>query len=113
MAGIDFKKWQSKTILAIVMGLIIIVGVYSVTPIYGLNISPQSTHGTSFVGGSFGELVPTLPAHTSYTSHRLSCPNSAQGAGLIQLDSAPGDNAPLFLEDGTGLAALTSGQRQG
>jgi hypothetical protein len=59
MAGIDFKKWQSRTILAVILALIICGGVLSVTPIYGFNISPQSTQGTSTVGGSFGDLVPT------------------------------------------------------
>jgi len=66
MAGIDFKKWQSKTILAIVMGLIIIVGVVSVTPIFGLNITPQSTQGSSYAGGWFGNLESTLPGHYGY-----------------------------------------------
>jgi hypothetical protein len=59
MAGIDFKKWQSRTILAVILALIISGAVLSVTPIYGFNISPQSTQGTSYVGGSFGDLVPT------------------------------------------------------
>ncbi|MGD0354804.1 MAG: hypothetical protein ABSB31_05105 [Dehalococcoidia bacterium] len=68
MAGIDFKKWQYRTILATVVGIIIIVGVLSVTPIFGLNITPQSAQGASYVGGSFGDLVPTLPAHYGYTS---------------------------------------------
>ncbi|MGA9048003.1 MAG: hypothetical protein WB588_03330 [Dehalococcoidia bacterium] len=66
MARIDINKWQSRTILAVIMGLIIFVTVFSVTPIYGLNITPQSTHGASYVGGSFGELVPTLPQHQGY-----------------------------------------------
>jgi hypothetical protein len=59
MAGIDFKKWQSRTILAVILALIISGAVLSVTPIYGFNINPQSTQGTSNVGGSFGDLVPT------------------------------------------------------
>ncbi len=65
MAGIDFKKWQSKTILAVVLALIIFSVVLSVTPIYGFNITTQSTHGYSFVGGSFGELVPTTQANVT------------------------------------------------
>ena len=72
MAGIDFKKWLSRTslstTLAIIVALIIFVGVFSVTPIYGLNITPQSTQGSSFAGGSFGNLVPTLPGHYGYSS---------------------------------------------
>ena len=65
MAGIDFKKWQSKTILSVVVALIIFTVVLSVTPIYGFNITTQSTHGSSFTGGSFGELVP--PTQTNVT----------------------------------------------
>jgi hypothetical protein len=61
LAGIDFKKWQSKTILGVVLALFIFTIVLSVTPIYGFNITSQSTQGSSFVGGSFGELVPTHP----------------------------------------------------
>lgn len=59
MAGIDFKKWQSRTVLAVILALIIFGAVISVTPIYGFNITPQTTQGSSFVGGWFGELVPT------------------------------------------------------
>lgn len=65
MAKFDFKKWQSKTILAIVVGLIIIVGVLSVTPIYGFNITPQSAQGASYAGGSFGNLVPTTQTNVT------------------------------------------------
>jgi hypothetical protein len=68
MAGIDFKKWQYRTILATVVGIIIIVGVLSVTPIYGLNITPQSAQGASYAGGSFGNLVSTTPVHYGYSS---------------------------------------------
>ncbi len=65
MATIDFKKWQSKTVLAIIIGLIIFGAVISVTPIYGLNITPQSINGSSYVGGSFGELLPVY--HSGYS----------------------------------------------
>ena len=64
MALIDFKKWQSRTMLAVILALLIFGGVLYVTPIYGFNITPQSTPGASYVGGSFGNLVP--PAHQGY-----------------------------------------------
>lgn len=65
MAVIDFRKWQSRTILAVILALIIFGGILSVTPIYGLNITPQSTQGSSYVGGSFGNLIPLT--HQGYT----------------------------------------------
>jgi hypothetical protein len=58
MALIDFKKWQTRTAFAVILGLIIFITVLSVTPIYGFNITPQATGGTSNVGGWFGELHP-------------------------------------------------------
>jgi len=64
MAGIDFKKWQTRTAVAVLLGLIIFVTVLYVTPIYGFNITPQTTQGSSHVGGWFGELTP--PTNTPY-----------------------------------------------
>ena len=65
MAKIDLKKWQYKTGFAVLLALIIFALVFSLTPIYGFNITPGSTQGSSQVGGWFGELVPTV--HTGYS----------------------------------------------
>ena len=65
MATIDFKKWQTRTVLAVIVALLIFGGVLFVTPIYGLNITAQTTQGSSTVGGWFGELVPTV--HYGYS----------------------------------------------
>jgi hypothetical protein len=66
MAGINLKKWPYSIILAVVLALVIFSIVISVAPIYGFNITPGSTQGSSSVGGWFGELVP--PTHSPYSS---------------------------------------------
>jgi hypothetical protein len=63
MALIDLKKWQNRTVVAVLLGLLIFIAILSVTPIFGFNITPQSTQGSATVGGWFGELVP---AHAGY-----------------------------------------------
>ncbi len=61
--AIDMKKWQNKTILAVLLALIVIGAVFSVTPIYGFNITPGSVQGSAMVGGSHGELVPNTQGY--------------------------------------------------
>ena len=58
MAIIDLKKWQNRTGLAVLLGLLVFILILSVTPIFGFNITPQTTQGSATVGGWFGELVP-------------------------------------------------------
>jgi hypothetical protein len=55
----DFKKWPARVVLAVLLTLVLFGAVYSVTPIYGLNITAQSAIGSSNIGGSFGQLNPT------------------------------------------------------
>jgi len=62
---IDFKKWPVRVVLAVLLTMVLFGAVISVTPIYGVNISPQSTTGSSNIGGSFGQLVPTT--HNTYS----------------------------------------------
>ena len=64
MAMIDLKKWQNRTALAVLLGLLIFIAVLYVTPIFGFNISPQATQGSASVGGWFGELVPVQAGYT-------------------------------------------------
>ena len=59
MIKIDFKKWPVRVVLAVLLTMVLFGAVISVTPIYGVNITPQSTTGSSNIGGSFGQLVPT------------------------------------------------------
>ena len=65
MSSLDFKKWPVRVVLAVLLTMVLFGAVISVTPIYGVNISPQSTTGFSNIGGSFGQLVPTT--HTTYS----------------------------------------------
>jgi hypothetical protein len=58
MAFIDLKKWQNRTAVAVLLGLLIFIAILSVTPIFGFNITAQATQGSATVGGWFGELVP-------------------------------------------------------
>jgi hypothetical protein len=58
MAGIDFKKWQTRTAGAVLIGLLVFILVLFVTPIYGFNITPQTVQGFSNVGGNYGALTP-------------------------------------------------------
>jgi hypothetical protein len=58
MAKLDFKKWPTRVVLAVLMTMILFGAVISVAPIYGVNITPQSASGSSDVGGYFGRLVP-------------------------------------------------------
>jgi len=60
MIKLDFKKWPARIILAVFLTLILFGAVFSVVPIYGMNITPQSTTGSSNIGGWFGNLVPTV-----------------------------------------------------
>ena len=64
MAKLDFKKWPARVVLAVLMTMILFGAVISVAPIYGVNITPQSTSGSSYIGGWYGNLVPTV--HTTY-----------------------------------------------
>lgn len=64
MSALDFKKWPVRVVLAVLLTMVMFGAVISVTPIYGLNITPQSTTGSSNIGGSFGQLVPTV--HATY-----------------------------------------------
>jgi hypothetical protein len=57
---LDFKKWPARVVLAVFLTMVLFGAVYSVTPIYGLNITAQSATGSSNAGGSFGQLNPTL-----------------------------------------------------
>jgi hypothetical protein len=66
MINIDFKKWPARVVLAVLMTIVLFGAVISVAPIYGVNITPQSTTGVANIGGSFGTLVPTV--HYSYSS---------------------------------------------
>ena len=64
MISLDFKKRPVRVILAVLLTMVLFGAVISVTPIYGVNITPQSTTGSSNVGGHFGQLVPMV--HTTY-----------------------------------------------
>ena len=64
MLKLDFKHWSVRVVLAVLTTLVLTVAVYGVAPIYGVNITPQSTTGFSNIGGSFGQLVPT---HNTYS----------------------------------------------
>ncbi|MCX6004847.1 MAG: hypothetical protein NT082_04165 [Chloroflexi bacterium] len=66
MIKLDFKKWSVRVILAVFFSLILFGTVFSVAPIYGVNITPQSTTGSANTGGWFGNLVPTV--HNGYGS---------------------------------------------
>jgi hypothetical protein len=57
MAMIDFKKWQTRTAGAVLLGLLIFILVLFVTPIYGFNIGPQTVQGFANVGGNYGALT--------------------------------------------------------
>lgn len=59
MIKFDFKKGPAGVILAVLLTMVLFGAVISVTPIYGVNITPQSTTGSSNIGGWFGNLVPT------------------------------------------------------
>jgi hypothetical protein len=57
MAIIDLKKWQNRTGLAVLLGLLVFILILSVTPIFGFNISPQTVQGFANVGGNYGALT--------------------------------------------------------
>ncbi len=65
MIKLDFTKWPARVVLGVLLTMILFGAVFSVTPIYGVNITPQSTTGSSYIGGWFGNLVPTV--HTTYS----------------------------------------------
>ncbi|MCX6007014.1 MAG: hypothetical protein NTZ34_07110 [Chloroflexi bacterium] len=58
MAIIDMKKWQNRTGLAVLLGLLVFILFLFVTPIYGFNITPQTVQGFANVGGNYGALTP-------------------------------------------------------
>ncbi len=62
--AINMKKWQNRTGLAVILGLLVFVLFLFVTPIYGLNITPQTVQGFANVGGTYGELVPINQGYT-------------------------------------------------
>jgi len=64
MPKFDFTKWPARVVLAVLLTMVLFGAVLSVTPIYGVNITPQSTTVSSYIGGWFGNLVPTV--HNTY-----------------------------------------------
>ena len=49
---------KNKLIWAILVALLLFVMIFLVTPIYGVNIKPNSTVGIHEAGGHFGQLHP-------------------------------------------------------
>jgi hypothetical protein len=57
MTKLDFKKLPLRIMLGVLLTLVLFGAVFSLVPLYGVNILPQSATGFSNTGGWFGNMV--------------------------------------------------------